>query len=138
MERRHQKRQCLPLAAGEKAHLVGHALFKTESESMEPFIVVFALLLCHTPSERALFSAPQRKGQIFFDLHIGRGAEHRVLEHAADKRGALVLGKPRHIDTVNEDASLVDRPHARDGVQKRRLARAVAADDSDEIAVIEA
>ena len=61
LQRRHQKRQRLPLAAGEKADLVGHSFFKAEAEGMEPFIVVFALLLCHTPAKRALFAAPQRK-----------------------------------------------------------------------------
>ena len=138
LQRRHQKRQCLPLTAGQKPDLVGHALFQPQPQRVQPVIVILALLFRHAPFERALFAAPQRQRQIFLDLHVGRGAEHRVLEHATDKRRALVLRQRRHVHAVNEDVPLVDRPDARDGVQERRFARAVAADDSDEIAVVEA
>ena len=48
-----------------------------------------------------------------------------------------MLGKFCHVDSVDEDLSLVYQPGTRHCVQHGGLARAVAADDSDEIAFLQ-
>ena len=77
------------------------------------------------------------EGKVLFNLHRGGRAHHGVLKDAADEGGALVLRKVRHVRTVDDDLAGVDEERAGGGVEHRRLARAVAADDGDEIAVVE-
>ena len=77
------------------------------------------------------------EGEVLFDPHRGGGAHHRVLEHAADECRALVLGQVRDVGAVDDDLAGVDKERAGGGVEHRGLARAVAADDGDEVAVVQ-
>ena len=78
-----------------------------------------------------------RQSQVFIDLHGSGSAHHRVLEHAANVLGTLVLRQAGHILPVNDDLAHIHRPDTGHGIQHRGLARAVAADDSDKVAVLQ-
>ena len=84
-----------------------------------------------------LMAAAGGEGEVLFDPHRGGGAHHRVLEHAADECRALVLGQVRDVGAVDDDLAGVDKERAGGGVEHRGLARAVAADDGDEVAVVQ-
>ena len=135
-QRRHQQRDRLALAAGEQANLRRQPVLEPQAEVGEQRAVILALKLRHAPLEAALLSAAQRERQIFLQLHVRRGAHHRVLEHAADVHGAPVFRQGGDILAVEQDLPAVHRPHAGHGVEERGFARAVAADDGDEIAVV--
>ena len=137
LQGRHQKRQRLPLAAGEQADLRGHPVLETKIQRMQPLLVFGAFSLGDAPAEAAVLPAAGGKGQVLLDLHGGRGAHHRVLEHTAEEGRALMLRQAGDVGAVDDDLTAVDLEGARDGVQHGRLARAVAADDGDEIAVVE-
>ena len=100
-------------------------------------MVLLALALCQLPAQPASLPAPSGEGQILLKLHVRRGAHHRVLEHAADEKGALVLGQRGDVGPVEHDPPLVHGPDARDGVEQGGFSRAVAADDGDEIAGVQ-
>ena len=76
------------------------------------------LLLRDAGLERAGKTPAGRQGQVLVDLH---------------RRG----GQAGHILPVNNDFAHIHRPDARDGVQHRGFARAVAADDRDKVAVLQ-
>ena len=135
MQRRHQKRQRLPLAAGKQADLGGHALFQPKAKARKQLAVILPLRLCHAPAKPALLPAPVCQRQVFFDLHIRRGTHHGILKNAADELRALILRHSGDVLAADEDRAGIHRPNARNGVQQRGFARAVAADDRDEIAV---
>jgi hypothetical protein len=86
-------------------------------------------------SKVGLLSGGQR--QIFLDLHGGGGAHHGVLEHPADVLRPLVLRQMGHVHPAHGDGALVHRPHPGDGVEEGGLARAVAADDGDEVPLVQ-
>ena len=91
--------------------------------------------ICEEIDEVVTITLGQR--HILFNVH-GRGrAGHRVLEHAADECRALVLGQVRDVSAVDDDLAGVDKERAGGGVEHRGLARAVAADDGDEVAVVQ-
>ena len=75
--------------------------------------------------------------QIFRDLHIGSGSLHRILEHAAQELGPLMLGHTRHIHAVDLNGAEIRLPHAGDGILQGGLAGAVAADDGDKVAFLD-
>ena len=75
--------------------------------------------------------------QIFFNLHGGGGAGHRILEYAADVLGPLVLRQAGDINAVNDDLAAVHRPDTGHCVQRGGFAGAVAADHGDEVALIQ-
>ena len=116
LKRSHEQSQCLTLAAGEQADLRGEPILKAEAEGRKLFAVGLAFGVGHAPLEAALLAAAQSQREVFLDLHVGRGAHHGVLEHAADVFGALVLGHAGHVLAIDEYSAGIDRPHARDGV----------------------
>ena len=69
--------------------------------------------------------------------HICGGAHHGILENAADIFSALVFGQMVELDSVDRDLALVDWPCTCNCVQHGGFTCAVAADYSDEIAVVE-
>ena len=79
-----------------------------------------------------------RQRHILFNVH-GRGrAGHRVLKHAAEVLGALVFRQAGHIHTRDFNrAADRRRIRTRHRVEGGGFARAVAADDRDEIAFVE-
>ena len=62
-------------------------------------------------------AAPGCQGKVFINSHGSSGTHHRVLEHAADVFGTLVLRKACHIFSVNDDFAHIDRPYARHRIQ---------------------
>ena len=136
-EGRHQQRDSLALTAGEQTDLAGHTVFQPQIQRFEQLVVFVVLLLRDADFERAGKTPAGRQGQVLVDLHRRGGAHHRVLEHAANVLGTLVLGQAGHILPVNNDFAHIHRPDARDGVQHRGFARAVAADDRDKVAVLQ-
>ena len=137
LERCHQQRERLALAAGERRDLRGQAGLKAEAETAEQLAVLLLFLLRHAPGKTAALAAAGGEGEVLFDPHRGGGAHHRVLEHAADECRALVLGQVRDVGAVDDDLAGVDKERAGGGVEHRGLARAVAADDGDEVAVVQ-
>ena len=94
MQRRHQKRQCLPLAAGKQADLCGHALFQPKAKARKQLAVILPLCLRHAPAKPASLAAPVCQRQVFFDLHIRRGAHHGVLKTRPMNCARLYSGIP--------------------------------------------
>ena len=89
------------------------------------------------PAQGRTASAAGGNREVFLNHHAGCRAHHRVLEDAADELGALVLRPFRDVGAGNLDRALVDGIGARDGVHQGGFARAVAADDGDEVACVE-
>ena len=114
-EGRHQQRDSLALTAGEQTDLAGHTVFQPQIQRFEQLVVFVVLLLRDADLERAGKTPAGRQGQVLVDLHRRGGAHHRV----------------------NNDFAHIHRPDARDGVQHRGFARAVAADDRDKVAVLQ-
>jgi len=137
LERCHQQRERLALAAGERRDLRGQAGLKAEAETAEQLTVLLLFFFRHAPGKTAALAAAGGEGEVLFDPHRGGGAHHRVLEHAADECRALVLGQVRDVGAVDDDLAGVDKERAGGGVEHRGLARAVAADDGDEVAVVQ-
>ena len=127
----------LKLTAGEQTDLAGHTVFQPQIQRFEQLVVFVVLLLRDADLERAGKTPAGRQGQVLVDLHRRGGAHHRILEHAANVLGTLVLGQAGHILPVNNDFAHIHRPDARDGVQHRGFARAVSADDRDKVAVLQ-
>ena len=130
----HQQRQRLTLTAGEQADLRRHAILKPEAEGLEPLMIFLALGLRDAPAQGALFAAARGEGEVFLDLHVCGRAHHGVLKHAADVLCATKLRHGGHVHAVEDDAPVVHRPDARDGVKHGGFSGAVAADDGHEIA----
>ena len=137
LERGHQQGQRLTLSAGEQAHLGGHAILQPQAQGLELLAVTLALGLGNANPQGALLAAARSQRKVLLDLHGGGGAGHGILEHAAQQVRAAVLGQVGHVRAVDDDPALVHRPHAGDGVQDGGLARAVAADDGHEVAVLQ-
>ena len=60
-----------------------------------------------------------------------------LLKNAADVGGALVLAQFGDVDAVDQDLTLVYGPDTGHRVQHGGFTRTVAADDSDEVALIQ-
>ena len=138
LQRSHQKGQRLPLAAGEQPGFGGKPVFQAQAQNAQPFLIHFPLAAANAPAQAAVFAPAQGQRQIFFDLHIGRGAHHGILKHPADDGGALVLGLGGHVLTIDDDFALVHAPHAGHGVEHGGFPRAVAADDGHEVPFVQA
>ncbi len=136
-QRGHQQGDRLALAAGEQADLGQQPVLQPEAKHLQPLTVLFGLFFGHLPAQAALLPAPAGQGEVFHQLHVRRGAHHGILKNAADQPGALVLGKGSDVIAVQENAPLVHRPDAGDGVEHGRLAGTVAADDGDKVAGVQ-
>ena len=134
----HEQGQGLALAAGEQAGAGGHAVLEAQVEAGELLAEAFALALADAPCEGAAAAAARGEGEVFLNRHRRRGAHHRVLEDAADVLGALELALAGYVHAVYAYRAAVYLKGARDGVEHRALARAVAAYDRDKVAVVEA
>ena len=137
LQRRHEKRQRLPLAAGQQSDLDAHAVLKPEAQRLQPLVEHLALCGRDLPAQAAPSAAPCREGEILFDHHVRGRAGHGVLEHAPQQARALVVGQAGHVLAADDDAAAVDGPGARHRVEKRGLAGAVAADHGDEVAAVQ-
>src|SRR5699024_1027562 len=136
-QRGHQKGERLCVIAVKKANLGGQTDFQSHVKILQELSVFFSFFQCDSRAETAVFTPAFRQCNIFFVLHCGCGSSHGILEHTAKISASLVLGKFCHVDSVDEDLSLFYQPGTRHCVQHGGLARAVAADDSDEIAFLQ-
>ena len=100
-------------------------------------MVFLALLFGDASPQRTGNAAACRQGEVFLNAHRGGSAHHRILEHAADVLGALMLRQAGDILPVDEDLTHINGPDTGHCVEHRGLARTVAADDGDKIAVFE-
>ena len=137
LNRCHQQRERLALTAGEQTDLGGHAVLKSEPEPGEHLPVVGALRLGDAPLQRARLAAARRDGEVLLNLHVGSRAGHGILEDAPDILRALMFAKARNVGAVDHDAARVNAPDARNGVEHGGLARTVAADHGDKVAVVQ-
>ena len=137
LQRRHQKRQRLTLAAGQQADLAGHAVLEAKAERCELFPINLALLVGDAVAQAAPLAAAIGEREVFLDAHSGGSAHHRVLKHAAKEARALMLWQSGQTKAVEANEARIHRIHTRNQVERGGLARAVAADDRDEIAVFQ-
>ena len=133
----HQEGQRLTLAAGQQAHTGGQTVLEAQIEALEQFTVLLPLRPGDADAESTGLAAAGGKGEVLFDLHGGGSAGHGVLKDAANVGGALMLAQTGDVHAVDDDLAAVHGPDAGDGVQHGRLACTVAADDGDEVALIQ-
>ena len=87
---------------------------------------------------KCLFGTYQKdEGKIFLNAHVRRGAAQRVLKQPPDDAAAVMLACKGNVLAIQQNTALVHIKAACDGVEKRGLARAVRADNGDEIALVE-
>jgi len=134
---RHQQGDCLALAAGKQTDLAGHAVLQAQAQGFKQLVVLGIFLFGNTNAQGAARTAAGGQGQVFINLHRGGGAHHGVLEHTANVSGALVLRQAGDILTINNNLAHIHRPHTGNSIQHGGLARTVAADYGDEIAVLQ-
>ena len=137
-ERGHQQGQGLPLAAGKEADFGRHPVFQAQAQLGEQILIAAPLFPGDPGLQGPALAAPEGQGEVFFDLHRGGRAEHRILEDPAEQGGPPVLGHTGDIRSVDDDAPAVHRPDAGDRVEQGGLSGAVAADDGHEIPVVQA
>ena len=133
----HEQRQGLALAAGEQADLCVQAALQPQAKAGEKLRVLGLLVLGDAPGKAAALAAATGQGEVLHDLHVGGGTAHGVLEDAAQVPGALGLGETRDVLAVQLDDARVQRVDAGDHVEQRGLAGSVAADDGNEVAVVQ-
>ena len=93
-----------------------------------------APLVRDAAAQPAAMRAQERQRQVLLDRHRRRGAGARVLEDAPDRRGCARTRLPGHIAPAEHDRARREREGAGNGVEQRRLAGPVGADDGDELA----
>ena len=133
----HQQGQRLPLTAGKQPHAGSQSILKAQIKGLEQFTVLLPLRPGDADAERTGLAAAGGKGEVLFDLHGGGSAGHGVLKDAANVGGALMLAQTGDVHAVDDDLAAGHGPDAGDGVQHGGLACAVAADDGDEVALIQ-
>ena len=90
--------------------MASHALLQPQIQHLQQLAVFVALSFGDAGAQRSGLAAAAGQRQIFFNLHGGGSAGHRVLEHAADVLGPLVLRQAGDINAVNDDLAAVHRP----------------------------
>ena len=133
----HQKGQRLTLAAGEEAHLGGEPVLKAQIQGLEQLPILLPLLLGNAPPETPGLAPAGGESQVLLDLHGGGGSLHGVLEDPADEGRPLELRQAADILPADGDAAAVHGKRPGDGVQQGGFARAVAADDGDEVPLLQ-
>ena len=133
----HQQRQSLALAAGQQAHLGGHPVFQSQVQDFQLLDIALPVRLGNARVQGAALAPTVCQSQIFLDLHGGSRAHHRVLEHPAQVGRPLEFRQTGDVPAVENDGARIHLDGARHGVQHGGFARAVAADDGDEIPVVQ-
>ena len=136
-ERGHEQGECLALTAREQTDLGVEARVQTEVQALEQLDVLVLFGLGDAPRKAATLAAALGEGKVLGNLHVGCGAAHGVLEHAAQVLGALRLAQTRDVVAVELNNARIERIHAGDHVEQRGLAGAVAADHGHKVAVVE-
>jgi len=103
-------------------------------ERLQRFPKPLSLFSCYTKTQRAPSCSVVSERQIFLDRHMGGGAGHRILKHAADVAGAGMFFERRDVAAVDPHFTRIRGQPAGNDIHQRRLSGAVAADDRDKIA----
>ena len=133
----HQKGQRLTLAAGEEAHLGGEPVLKAQIQGLEQLPILLPLLLGNAPPETPGLAPAGGESQVLLDLHGGGGSLHGVLEDPADEGRPLEFRQAGNILPADGNAAAVHGKSPGDGVEQGGFARAVAADNGDEVPLVE-
>ena len=137
-EGRHQQGQRLALAAGQQTHGLLHAVLKPQTQRGELFGKQLPVLFVDAGERRGVpRRAQEGQRQIFLNRHVRGRAAQRVLEHAANRLGALEVRQEGDVPAVQHDRAGVGDELARNGVEQRGLARAVGADNRRKVAVVQ-
>ena len=131
-DRRHQKRQRLPLTAGQEPHRLPQPIFQAHIQLAQLRAEALAVPAADMPQPAA---AAGRQRQVFFDRHPRCAAAHRILKQTADDLRPPIFRQERHILSVQQDLAAVRQKAAADGAEQRGFSRAVCADDRDKISV---
>ena len=137
LEGGHEQGQGLALSAGQEAHLAGHPGLQTQIQGGQLFLIQDPLLHGDAPAQAAVLSPAVGQGQVFLNVHGGGGAGHGILEDAAQEGGALMLRQVGDIPPAEGDGAVINLEGTGDGVEHGALAGAVAADDRNEIALVQ-
>ena len=136
VDRRHQQRYRLALSARQQADPRFHAVLQTHVEPCELLAEERALFARQRRCEKVSACSCIRERHVFLQRQIGRCAAHRVLKDTRNALCALVFGQVGDVLAVEHNASPVHEKAAGDRAEQRGLARAVRADDRDELAVL--
>ena len=75
--------------------------------------------------------------KVFFNRHMRGRAAQRILEHTANRLGALVVRQEGNVLPIQRDGAGIGDELARNGVEQCRLARAVGSDNRGKVTVIQ-
>src|SRR5699024_2406258 len=131
----HEQGECLTLTAGQEPDLGGEAVLEAQFERLELLAEPRPARGAGARPESPPPPAQQGQREVLLDREGRRGPGQRILEHAADIPGALVVRHPVHVPAVDPDGPRVGEKLAGDRVEQRRLAGPVGADDGDEVAL---
>src|SRR5450759_3666548 len=129
----HEQRHRLALPPGELVDARRQAVLEAHAEPRELRAHDLPAAVRDAGPQTAATRAQQRDREVLLDGHGGGGAGARILEDPADHAAAHVFGLPGHLATAEHDLAAADGERAGHGVQQGRLARAVGADDADEL-----
>ena len=132
----HEQGQRLPLAAGEQAYGTAHPILQSQPQLAQPLPELRPVGFGDHGEGVGAGTGPHiGKSQIFLNGHGGGGALQRILEHAPDELTALVVRQAGDVLPVQLDGATIHRKGSGDGVEEGGLARAVGAENGDEIAL---
>ncbi|CFW05466.1 Uncharacterised protein [Bordetella pertussis] len=135
LQRGHQQADRLALPARQQADAVGQAVLQPQAQGRQPLAETLAHRRLDGPAEAAPGAAHLGQRHVLFDGQVFAGARHGVLENPRHASGALPDRLAGHVGIVDAYGAGVDRQVAGDGIEKRRLAGSVGADDGHELAV---
>ena len=133
----HQQGQCLALAAGKQTDLGGHPFLQAQIQHLQLFDIPFPVCGRNAPAQGAALAPAVCHGQILFNLHGCGSTHHGVLEYTAQVGSPLVFRQTGNVLPVQKDGSGIHLNGSGHRIQHGRLTRAVAADDGDEVPVVE-
>ncbi len=133
----HQQGHRLALTAAEQTYFGGQAGVQPQIQLFEHLRILRLFFFTDAGTQGSPLATAGGDGQILGDLHIRSRAGHGVLEHTADKLGALVFRQLGHILAVDHNRTAVHRIHTGDHIQHSGFAGAVAADHRYKIALVQ-
>lgn len=133
----HQQGQRLTLAARQQSRLRGEPILQPQLKLGELLGEELLLVLGHSPAEPTGVATLVRERHVLLDGQIRARPRHWVLEHPADDLGPHMVTLLGHLGVIDPDTPLVRCHLSRNGVEHRRLARTIGADDRDELAMVE-
>ena len=114
-----------------------HPVFQPQLQLRQLFLESGAILRRDHGEGRPFFRRPQvGQRQIFLNGHVGRGAFQGILEKAADEFTALEIREIGDVLPVQPNSPLVHHEGTGDRAEQGGFARAVGAENGDEIAAV--